>query len=132
MNMTELSGEDERLKVKIERLEGRRCEIAEKIKDRWKFLIGFGCGYFNDWYVDGSTVNVSIERPRGGGPDTDVIPLACFEAATDAEAKLLWQAELERQEAEHRAEARKRDEAELRRLRTRLGLGPGEYTEGVK
>ena len=57
----------------------QQINAEAEIEARWKELIGFGCGYFDSYSIEGDEVWVVYDRPRGGGLDTDVIPLQFFE-----------------------------------------------------
>lgn len=67
-------------------------EISDKIENRWKALIGFGCGYFSSWKISGDNIHVMYERPcrQGGGiTGPDIIPRKCFEVSLE-EAKVIF------------------------------------------
>ena len=70
-------------------------EAEKLIESRWKQIIGFGCGYFHSWEIQGDLVVVTYERPsrQGGGisDERDRIPLKCFEIESIQEAKKLFE-----------------------------------------
>lgn len=72
-------------------------ELSSEIAERWKDIIGFGCGYFNRFTIDGDNVLVYYEYPSrmGGGicSEPDVIPIECFKCKTVEEAKRIYKGE---------------------------------------
>jgi len=66
-------------------LEDEIIDIDHEVKERWKKLIGVGCGYFDDWRLSKGTVFVGYEHRGSRG--TDEIPVRFFEMINDDEAK---------------------------------------------
>lgn len=70
-------------------------DLSDKIEGRWKQLIGFGCGYFHNWKIQGDLIVVTYERPsRQGGGISDEryrIPMKCFEVESIEESKKLFE-----------------------------------------
>ena len=74
---------------------GKAAEIADRIEERWKQLVGFGCGYFHKYEIRGDELWVWWERPvrQGGGiaDKPDRFPVACFECDTVEQAEAILQ-----------------------------------------
>ena len=61
-------------------------DMEEKIRNRWEKLIGFGCGYMDDWGLhNGDMVVVTYEHRGDYG--TDNIPVKFFEIEDEEVAK---------------------------------------------
>lgn len=56
-------------------------KLTEKISNRWKQIIGFGCGYFESWKVSGDKIYISYTGPSrlGSRPGTDELELSQFD-----------------------------------------------------
>jgi len=68
------------------KLESKIDVYTNEVEERWKKLIGFGCGYFSDWDEEEDIVYVTFADPRGGGQKVDKIPARFFEIKDDDEA----------------------------------------------
>jgi hypothetical protein len=80
--------------VDIKKVKEIYDSTSDKIESRWKQIIGFGCGYFHSWEIQGDLIVVTYERPsrQGGGisDERDRIPLKCFEVESIEESKKLF------------------------------------------
>jgi uncharacterized protein YeaO (DUF488 family) len=65
---------------------------TQKIEERWKKLIGPGCGYFCGWRMSNKSdenadmVVITYISPRGNDQDTEDIPVRFFEIEPQQEA----------------------------------------------
>ena len=66
-----------KLHTKKDELEDEIYTIKHQVKERWKKLIGFGCGYMGKWCLIDGMVIVNFESH--GNCNTDKIPLRFFE-----------------------------------------------------
>jgi|GEM_PF-6490063 len=66
-------------------LESKISEFNDVVEERWKKLIGPGCGYFISWSMEKDMVSVSYRSPSGN-IDSDEIPMRFFEIESDDEA----------------------------------------------
>ena len=53
-------------------------DLSDRIEARWKDFIGWGCGYFDHFEINGNTMIVYYDRPRNGGMDADEIAIEEF------------------------------------------------------
>lgn len=67
------------LENQIEELEDRIIDIKQnlEIESRWQNLIGFGCGYFNDWQLKDNIMIIKYTN-RCGDINEDHIPIQFF------------------------------------------------------
>jgi len=65
-------------------------EASDQVRERWEKLIGFGCGWFGSYSVQGDHVIVDYEAPRNGGPERDMIPIEFFKMEDEEKARGAW------------------------------------------
>jgi hypothetical protein len=105
-----------RIRERLERLKDKFISIQD-IEERWKQLIGPGCGYFIDWRIECEEVDIVTiiyDRPRGGGTDTEEIPIEFFEIEDEQEAVAKFRSYIEEQR-----ELEEKKEDELRETKER-------------
>ena len=85
MNIRELFTDKKELEYQIELLEDEISEARPVVEERWKYLIGFGCVYFDTWSIVEDMV--VVKYGSRGGDGTDFIPIRFFEGDDKEEAK---------------------------------------------
>ena len=83
-------------------LEDEIIDINHEVKERWEKLLGFGCGYFDDWSLHKDTVHVGYEHRGSHG--TDEIPVRFFEMDDADESKKEYSAYISKKKEEDAAE----------------------------
>ena len=73
-----------------DRLEDRLYYINVEVQERWEKLLGFGCGYFDDWGIRDDIIEVKYEHRGDYG--VDKIPIEFFEIPDDEMAKEKYKA----------------------------------------
>ena len=119
MNIRERFKIKKDLEHKIETLEDKLSFRAAPVEERWKYLIGFGCGYFDTWSIVEDIVAVKYNSRSGDG--TDYIPIRFFEGDDKEEAKSAYDKYIEGvQRDRKRREKEEKEVKEKGMLRTLL------------
>jgi len=86
--LREIFASKEKLEDEIGMLESKIDTINRVIEARWKSLIGFGCGYFDNWTLNDLDV-VAVKYNSRSGEGTDYIPIRFF-VGTLEDAKIAY------------------------------------------
>jgi len=123
----ELFVSKEKLEDEISTLESKIYTINRVIEERWKYLIGFGCGYFDTWTLNDLDV-VAVKYNSRSGEGTDYIPIRFFEGDDKEEAKSAYDKYIEgvRRDVRRKEEEKKevKEKNMLKNLLKKYGEAP--------
>jgi hypothetical protein len=113
----------EELYKKKEELEDQISDIDEKIKDRWQKLLGFGCGYFDDWFLNDALFLI-VKFEHRGDHGSDEIPIRFFEMKDEEQAVKEYKAYIADKKKQSMLEAKiekeRREKTEYLRLKNKF------------